>query len=995
MCSFARSVRPSVGRSVGRSTPPPPRGGRRRRRRSDPVRSGPIGSGARARLPQSLVTSFGSRLPSALAAAAARGREAALPRAARVLHPEVELNKTVRSISRLARPTRSTRPFLTKMPIPPSVCTCRTRVRSHESATVPTREHGREQKKTLRLLRQPTSDQLLSTYIVRAGDLSAYASCLCIIRFSDRSKARRRCRHAAETSHGSSARRSDAGYGRKKFSPRTDLDDRPTLGGKTPPSPGRRVPVDSPEDRRFSNRSKSHRRCRHAMETSQGRSDGRSDAGYGRKKFSPRTDLDDRPTLGGKTPPSPGRRVPVDSPEDRRFSNRSKSHRRCRHAMETSHGRSDGRSDAGYGSRVRLGTVGEAPHCGSRTPDFAVFLVRDSAKDYRRDANAGRRPPLAVSCRRRHRLWDAGDRVSISRRKKISPRTDLDDRPRLGGKTPPSPGRRVPVDSPEDRRFSNRSKSHRRCRHAMDTSHGRSDGRSDAGYGSRVRLGTVGEAPHCGSRTPDFAVFLVRDSAKDYRRDANAGRRPPLAVSCRRRHRLWDAGDRVSISRRKKFSPRTDLDDRPMLGGKTPPSPGRRVPVDSPEDRRFSNRSKSHRRCRHAMETSQGRSDGRSDAGYGRKKFSPRTDLDDRPTLGGKTPPSPGRRVPVDSPEDRRFSNRSKSRRRCRHAMETSHGRSDGRSDADYGGRVRLGTAGDAPTGFRKNRVNGGSSYDSRTCVYVSSDFHIGKNRVADAGTRRKLRTDVPTDVPKPAMAAGSDSERWGKLLTVGVALRTLPFFWYGIPQKTTGATQTPAGDRRLRSRAGAGTGYGTQATASRYLEENFFLLEPTSTTGRRSAARPRPRPGDACRSIAPRTDVSQIGPNRIAVAGTPWKLRTDVPTDVPTPVMEEKNFLLEPTSTTGRRSAARPRPRPGDACRSIAPRTDVSQIGPNRIAVAGTPWKLRTDVPTDVPTPTMAAGSDSERRGMLLREARKNRALGGSTLRLSNLCRWTRFSHR
>ena len=30
-------------------------------------------------------------------------------------------------------------------------------------------------------------------------------------------------------------------------------------------------------------------------------------------------------------------------------------------------------------------------------------------------------------------------------------------------------------------------------------------------------------------------------------------------------------------------------------------------------------------------------------------------------------------------------------------------------------------------------------------------------------------------------MATGSDSERWGKLLTVGVALRTLPFFWYGI----------------------------------------------------------------------------------------------------------------------------------------------------------------------------------------------------------------------
>ena len=113
----------------------------------------------------------------------------------------------------------------------------------------------------------------------------------------------------------------------------------------------------------------------------------------------------------------------------------------------------------------------------------------------------------------------------------------------------------------------------------------------------------------------------------DYRRDTNAGRRPPLAVSCRGRHRLWDAGDCVSISRRKKISPRTDLDDRPRLGGKTPPSPGRRVPVDSPEDRRFSNRSKSHRRCRHAMEPSHGRSDGRSDAGYGRKKFSPRTDL--------------------------------------------------------------------------------------------------------------------------------------------------------------------------------------------------------------------------------------------------------------------------------------------------------------------------------------------------------------------------------
>lgn len=32
-------------------------------------------------------------------------------------------------------------------------------------------------------MRQLTSDQLLSIYIDRAGDLSAYASCLCIIRF--------------------------------------------------------------------------------------------------------------------------------------------------------------------------------------------------------------------------------------------------------------------------------------------------------------------------------------------------------------------------------------------------------------------------------------------------------------------------------------------------------------------------------------------------------------------------------------------------------------------------------------------------------------------------------------------------------------------------------------------------------------------------------------------------------------------------------------------
>ena len=239
-----------------------------------------------------------------------------------------------------------------------------------------------------------------------------------------------------------------------------------------------------------------------------------------------------------------------------------------------------------------------------------------------------------------------------------------------------------------------------------------------------------------------------------------------------------------------------------------------------------------------------------------------------------------------------------------------------------------------------------------------------------------KLRTDVPSDVPTPAMAAGSDSERWGKLLTVGDALRTLPFFWYGISQKSL--FRLPARHKRRQETAACGLvqgpapAMGRRRSASRYLEEKKFLLEPTSTTGRGSAARPRPRPGDACRSIAPKTDVSQIGRNRIAVAGTPWNLRTDVPTDVPTPVMEEKIFLLEPTSTTGRGSAARPRPRPGDACRSIAPRTDVSQIGRNRIAVVGTPSKLRTDVPTDVPTPAMAAGSDSVRRGMLLRDFAK-----------------------
>ena len=123
----------------------------------------------------------------------------------------------------------------------------------------------------------------------------------------------------------------------------------------------------------------------------------------------------------------------------------------------------------------------------------------------------------------------------------------------------------------------------------------------------------------------------------DYRRDTNANRRPPLAVSCMRRHRLWDAGDRVSISRIKKCSPRTDLDDRPSSAARPRPRPGAA----------------------------------------------------------------------------------------CR-------------------------------------------SIASRTDV-----FQIGRNSVAVAGTPSKLRTDVPTDVPTPAVAAGSDSERRGKLLTVGVALRT------------------------------------------------------------------------------------------------------------------------------------------------------------------------------------------------------------------------------
>ena len=469
-----------------------------------------------------------------------------------------------------------------------------------------------------------------------------------------------------------------------------------------------------------------------------------------KKKFSPRTDLDDRPRLGGKTPPSPGRRVPVDSPEDRRFSNRSKSHRRCRHAMETSHGRSDGRSDAGYGNRVRLGTVGKAPHCGSRTPDFAVFLVRDFAKDYRRDANAGRRPPLAVSCRRRHRLWDAGDRVSISRRTKFSPRTDLDDRPRLGGKTPPSPGRRVPVDSPDDRRFSNRSK--------LPARHGNFARTFRRTFRRRLWKKTFSDSERWGKlltvgvalRTLPFFWYGISQKTTGATQTPAGDRRLRSRAGAGTGYGTQATASRYLEEKNFLLEP-TSTTGRGSAA-RPRPRPGDACRSIAP----MTDVSQIGRNYRHAMETSHGRSDGRSDAGYGRKIFSPRTDLDDRPRLGGKTPPSPGRRVPVDSPEDRRFSNRSKSHRRCRHAMETSHGRSDGRSDAGYAGRVRLGTAGYAPTGFRKNRVNGGSNYGSRTCVYVSSDFHIGKNRVADAGTRRKLRTNVPSDVPAPAIDAPS-----------------------------------------------------------------------------------------------------------------------------------------------------------------------------------------------------------------------------------------------
>ena len=85
-----------------------------------------------------------------------------MPSATRVLRPEVELHKTVRSISRSARPKLSARVFLRKIPISPSVPAER---------NFPTWEHGREQK-----LRLTASDQLLPTYIapVCIGKMSTY-----------------------------------------------------------------------------------------------------------------------------------------------------------------------------------------------------------------------------------------------------------------------------------------------------------------------------------------------------------------------------------------------------------------------------------------------------------------------------------------------------------------------------------------------------------------------------------------------------------------------------------------------------------------------------------------------------------------------------------------------------------------------------------------------------------------------------------------------------
>ena len=348
--------------------------------------------------------------------------------------------------------------------------------------------------------------------------------------------------------------------------------------------------------------------------------------------------------LGGKTPPSPGRRVPVDSLEDRRFSNRSKSRRRCRHAMETSHGRSDGRSEAGRGSRVRLGTVGEAPHCGSRTPDIAVFLVRDFAKITFSTTGAKQTPAGDRRLRSRAGAGTGyGTQATASRyiEEKIflleptstTGRARRQDpalsRATRAGRQPRGPTffKSLEIASPLPARHGNFARTFRRTfrRRQWQQAPTRNGGGSSSLWESH--------SGHCRFSGTGFR----KNHFFEYRRDTNAGRRPPLAVSCRGRHRLWDAGDCVSIYREKKFSPGTDLDDWPSSAARPRPLPG--------------------------------------DA--------------------------------------------------CR-------------------------------------------SIASRTDV-----FQIARNRVAVASTPLKLRTDVPTDVPTPAVAAGSDSERRGKLLTLGVALRT------------------------------------------------------------------------------------------------------------------------------------------------------------------------------------------------------------------------------
>ena len=224
-------------------------------------------------------------------------------------------------------------------------------------------------------------------------------------------------------------------------------------------------------------------------------------------------------------------------------------------------------------------------------------------------------------------------------------------------------------------------------------------------------------------------------------------------------------GDRVSISRRKIFSPRTDLDDRPRLGGKTPPSPGRRVPVDSPR----------------------------------------------RPTFL--------KSVEIASPLPARHGTFARTFRRTfrRRLWKKIFSLLEPTSTTGRGSAARP----------RPRPGDACRSIEPRRPTFLKSVA----NRIAVAGTPWKLRTDVPTDVPTPAMAAGSDSERWGKLITVGDALRTLPFFWYGISQKSL--FRLPARHKRRQETAACGlvqgpaTGYGTQATASRYLEEKKFLIEP------------------------------------------------------------------------------------------------------------------------------------------------------------------------